>query len=177
MIAEYSGDENLLDIFGVNFTASSNPLLSSHLTPAASEDGVSESQSAQFLFIDLKENGSEIEVDRSNRKEFVDLYVRHALYTCCKEAIDDYLRGLRMVLGQSSALSLCTSEEIEYIICGSSDIEDIGQLRLFTSYLGEYHDKHPVIEYFWVSEVKGFRVFSLCVLDLCVMRMLRCDSF
>ena len=123
------------ELFGLDFTALHNPLV------AAPQE---------YACVNLKPRGDEIDVDRCNRKEFVDLFVRHALYTSCREAIDAYLRGLRMVLRSATALSLCSSEEIEYLICGSSDIGDISELRQFTSYLGEYHDRHPVIEYFWV---------------------------
>jgi len=158
MIATYSGDTNLVDMFGVNFTASSNPLIASHTTPL-SDNGESSPTSAKFQFINLKPNGENIDVDLSNRKEFVELYVRHTLYTCCKEAIDSYLRGLRMVLKSATSLSLCTSDEIEYVICGSAEIGDISQLRLFTSYIGEYHDHHPIIEYFWtvLSELSVYQ--------------------
>jgi hypothetical protein len=172
MIANYSGDENLVDLFVVDFTASSNPLITSYALSPGGESGAKKrrrgeeeggkegeedeeaEQSAdrlsnQYSFVNLKPRGDEIDVDRSNRKEFVELYVRHALYTCCQDAVDSYLRGLRMVLQSATALSLCTSEEIEYVICGSSEIGDISELRQFTSYVGEYHDHHPVIEYFW----------------------------
>jgi hypothetical protein len=151
MIAKYSGDESLADMFGVNFTASSNPLIASHDSFSIYNDSETTPNSAHYTFVNLKPNGEDIDVDRSNRKEFVELYVRHTLYTCCREAIDAYLRGLRMVLKSATSLTLCTSEEIEYVICGSSDIGDISQLRLFTTYEGEYHDQHPVIEIFWVS--------------------------
>lgn len=142
LIADYSGDDNMRDLFGLDFTAPRNPLLAAQAQAGHKED---------YECVHLKPKGDEIDVDRSNRKEFVDLFVRHALYSSCREAIDAYLRGLRMVVRSASALSLCSSEEIEYLVCGSSDIGDIMELRQFTSYLGEYHDRHPVIEYFWVS--------------------------
>lgn len=151
-MADYSGDDSLVDLFGLDFTASCNPLVP--LSPSSPHDvaGHNEEETLQqhYAFVNLKPHGEEINVDRSNRKEFVRLFVRHALYSCCKEAIDAYLRGLRIVLKSTTALSLCTSEEIEYVICGSSEIGDICELRQFTTYLGEFHDHHPVIEYFWV---------------------------
>ena len=161
MISEYDGDDSLVTLFGVDFTASSNPLVAPHA------DSSSFNKNER---VNLKPDGDEIYVDRANRREYVELFTRHALYYCCKTAIDDYLCGLKMVVGDTSVLSLCNSEEMEYIICGSSDIGDISELRQYTSYLGEYHDKHSVIENFWVSfqiDVKFRIVFWVsCAMSL-----------
>jgi E3 ubiquitin-protein ligase HERC4 len=145
------------DVFGISFVATSNPLV------VDSSAAVSTSRS----FVELKPGGSEIQITRANRQEFVELFVQHALYRSCQEAVDNFISGLRVIL-HNQALSLCTSAEvspllpdrapvmvpqIEMVICGSSDILDLNlaDLRSHTSYLGEFHDRHPVICMFWVS--------------------------
>mmetsp|Transcript_6189 Transcript_6189/g.9333 ORF Transcript_6189/g.9333 Transcript_6189/m.9333 type:complete len:1082 (-) Transcript_6189:109-3354(-) len=128
---------SLADIFGATFAASANPLL---------DNGTE--QIGRPAFIDLKEDGQDIYVDRGNRKEFVDLFVRHALHGSCRTAIHDFISGLKVVL-HTPALGLCTHTEIEHVICGSPDVGDITMLRQNTTYLGVFSDTHPVVVMFW----------------------------
>jgi hypothetical protein len=153
------------DVFGISFVAPSNPLVA---------DSSSHSSS-----VELKQGGSEIQITRANRQEFVDLFVQHALYRSCQEAVDNFVSGLRVIL-HNQALSLCTASEvlfppscapltlflflqIEMVICGSSDLLhlNLNDLRRHASYLGEFHDRHPVICSFWVSLSLSLPSFSL----------------
>jgi hypothetical protein len=67
-------------------------------------------------FIDLISNGSNVFVNRSNRKFFVKLFINYALYDCCKQQIDDYLSGLKFFLFDSLLLQQCNHSEVLFII-------------------------------------------------------------
>jgi hypothetical protein len=134
------------ELFGISFLATSNPLIDS-----------SSASPSHPIYTELKPGGGDIQVTRANRQEFVNLFVQHSLYGSCRDAIERFLDGLRVVL-HNQALSLCTALEIEQVICGCSDLIglDLVELRKQTSYLGDYHDHHPVIEMFWVSPSLSF---------------------
>lgn len=87
------------EVFGITFVATTNPLIDSSM-PIASP-----------TYIELQPNGSDLQVTRANRQEFVNLFIQHALYGCCRDAIESFLSGLRVIL-HNKALSLCTSSEV-----------------------------------------------------------------
>ena len=104
------------EAIGATFSASSNPLLQHiEVESGGSTDKLGPS------YIDLKPNGEGIFVDRSNRGEFVQLFVRHALYGCCSNLVNSYLEGLQSLFA-GDVLGLCSHEEIELLICGTRDI-------------------------------------------------------
>ena len=37
------------------------------------------------------------------------------------------------------------------LLCGSRDIGDLSELRLTTTYRGDFSDEHKIINWFWVS--------------------------
>jgi hypothetical protein len=146
------------DLFGISFLATSNPLIESSSSASP--------YSIPPTYTELKPGGAEIQVTRANRQEFVDLFVQHSLHGSCGDAIQCFLNGLRAVL-HNEALTLCTALEIENVICGSSDIIglDLAELRRQTTYLGDFHDHHPVIEMFWVRHHHNFPPSSSAPLD------------
>lgn len=132
------GSGQIEEVFGTTFTVSENPLL------------------ASSRHVDLIPNGENVLVTRSNRQQFVSLFVQYALHTACSTAINQYITGLKIILGnEQDPLSLwriCrgSSEEVEQLICGSDMIGDLTELRKNVLYKGEYHDTHPVITWFWM---------------------------
>jgi E3 ubiquitin-protein ligase HERC4 len=143
-LLEYE-DVSISDVFGINFTSSSNPLLDDAITKSAAS-----SPRRAVSYVELKGDGSSIPVERYNRHEFVQLFVQWALYGSAKELVDSYLRGIQ-VLFVDPLISLCTHYEIEILLSGSKDIGDLSALRLRTKYTGDFHDEHPIINWFWVS--------------------------
>ena len=167
------------EAIGATFTASSNPLLQ-HIEDDAGDSGGGGAADTQgSSYIDLKPGGGSIFVDRSNRSEFVQLFVRHALYGCCGALVDSYLQGLQSLFA-GDVLGLCSHEEIELLICGTRDIGkccdccccccccsllnkalfetneyftlcagDLSELRIGTVYGGEFNDEHPIVQLFW----------------------------
>jgi alpha-tubulin suppressor-like RCC1 family protein len=159
---------DIADVFGVEFCASANPLVS---------DATDESNS----YVDLVKNGSSKVVDRSNRAVFVELFIQHALYKSVSRAALAFFRGLqvfffctkptpftsrRVPLISVFEHHMCSAPEMQELLCGSHDVGDISLLRLRTTYKGEYDDEHPVIQYLWdvlselsIADIRKFLMF------------------
>ena len=121
------------ELYELTFSASSNPLVENN-------NGV---------YCDLIPDGSNIYVNRTNRIQFVNEFIKHALYGCCKKQIDSYLSGLRVCF-TTKALEQCTASEIENILIGQEEIGDLSELRLRTRYSG-YNDESQQVQWFWES--------------------------
>jgi hypothetical protein len=127
-LLEYEGS----DIYEITFSASLNPLV----------------ESSKPVYCDLIPDGSNIYVNRTNRIQFVNEFIKHALYGCCKKQVDQYIAGLRVCFN-TKALEQCTATEIENILIGQEEIgQDLSELRLRTVYAGVYNDEHQVYYYF-----------------------------
>lgn len=92
------GEASIEDTFGVSFVASVNPLLDLH-----SNEAISVSP--------LVVNGEAKTVTRGNRQEFVQEFINHALYKSCQCVIDDYMNGVKRLLGQD-VWQICSFEEV-----------------------------------------------------------------
>ena len=140
-ILEYKGDLGpMKELYGVTFTASINPLINTAYT-----------SDNRFEYVDLIEGGSEIYVELANRRQYIELFVKHTLYGCVSHHIDLFVKGLEITQVTDHAMKLCTSKEIEHIICGTRDLgdDDLSILRINTTYKGVYTDEHPVINWLW----------------------------
>ena len=133
------GEGSIEEIFSTSFTVSKNPLVDNNSLATK-----------ESTYVDIIENGHDILVNRSNRQRFVDLFIQHALIKCCQDSISRYFQGLK-VLFPLSIINICGHEELEHIICGSTDIGDLSELRIHTVYRGKFDDDHPVVNWFWVS--------------------------
>lgn len=136
-------DGSIADVFGSTFSFSLNPLVDNAATVPDSETR------PPNTYIDLKPNGGDIYVDKSNRQEFVDLFVSWTLYGSQKSLVDSYFSGVKYLF-VDPIINLCTHNEIEVLLCGSKDIGDLSYMRLQTKYAGEYHDEHKIVQWFWV---------------------------
>ena len=142
---------NMSDL-DLTFTCSINPLLD--LT----------STNNSYYEYELITNGSNISINRSNYMEFIALYINYSLYYCCKELIDSYLKGIKILFSNntnnsnnnSNIVNILTHTEIEILLCGSKVIDDLSLLRLNTIYRGEFNDEHPIVQWFWVSFLLKF---------------------
>ncbi|KAF5026114.1 hypothetical protein F66182_1802 [Fusarium sp. NRRL 66182] len=102
--------------------------------------------------IPLCPGGERIPVTNSNRREYVDLYVRHIIDVSVTRQFEPFKRGFYTVCG-GNALSLFRPEEIELLVRGSDEALDINSLRG----VAEYHNwgnkkpdgSEPVIDWFW----------------------------
>lgn len=91
------------DVLGITFSVSSNPLISSYQSNI-------EDTSERASYVALKDGGDEIYVDKSNRQEFVKLFVNHTLYGSCARAVQTFLNGLGTVLSNRAILLLSPEE-------------------------------------------------------------------
>jgi len=157
-------DGSIADILGITFTASTNPLVAdtvhpqpspsnhhdhSHDVPCGSGGGGGEQQPPlDSLYVDLCENGSTRYVDKSNRAEFVSLFCKYALFGAVSGAASAFIKGLNYFF-TGSTVQKCSSEELELLLCGSTDVGDLSLLRLSCTYRGDIDDESPLAQYLW----------------------------
>lgn len=102
--------------------------------------------------VPLCPGGERIPVTNSNRREYVDLYVRYVLDVAVTRQFEPFKRGFYTVCG-GNALSLFRPEEIELLIRGSDEPLDIPSLRAVAEYdnwVGKNPDGlEPAIDWFW----------------------------
>lgn len=108
----------------------------------------------QITQLPLCPNGENTPVTNTNRREFVDLYVRYLLDTAVTRQFEPFKRGFFSVCG-GNALSLFRPEEIELLIRGSDEPLDIASLRAVAVYDNWKtpcpSDTEPVLQWFWDS--------------------------
>ncbi|PQE25581.1 hypothetical protein CJF30_00000291 [Rutstroemia sp. NJR-2017a BBW] len=106
----------------------------------------------QLVQVPLCPDGDQKAVTNSNRREFVDLYVRYLLDHAVARQFEPFKRGFFTVCG-GNALSLFRPEEIELLIRGSDEPLDIASLRAVSVYenweMPNAADREPVIQWFW----------------------------
>lgn len=155
-LLDFNDNKEITDL-GLNFTISSNPLYDNRRTFDENDSIINTNNNTLISYIELCPNGENIEVNLSNRAEFIRLFVNHTLYLSCKKQIDDYLSGIKMLF-YGHAVSISTTNEVELLLNGSREIGDISVLRLKTQYKGIYNDEHEVINMFWnvLSELTSY---------------------
>ncbi|TWU78673.1 putative E3 ubiquitin-protein ligase [Metarhizium rileyi] len=91
-------------------------------------------------------------VTNSNRREYVDLYIRYVLDTAVTRQFEPFKRGFYTVCG-GNAFSLFRPEEIELLIRGSDEALDIATLRAVAEYDNWKSPRPdgscPVVGWFW----------------------------
>ncbi|KAL9128657.1 MAG: hypothetical protein Q9217_002717 [Psora testacea] len=106
----------------------------------------------QLQQIPLCLNGERRPVTNSNRREYVDLYIRYLLDIAVARQYEPFKRGFFTVCG-GNALSLFRPEEIELLVRGSDEPLDVDTLRAVAVYDGwgkgiEAPNELPVV-WFW----------------------------
>ncbi|KAH7356860.1 ubiquitin-protein ligase-like protein E3 [Rhexocercosporidium sp. MPI-PUGE-AT-0058] len=106
----------------------------------------------QSTQVPLCPDGEKKAVTNSNRREFVDLYVRYLLDTAVARQFEPFKRGFFTVCG-GNALSLFRPEEIELLIRGSDEPLDIASLRAVSVCenwkVSNAAETEPVVQWFW----------------------------
>ncbi|KAF4948733.1 hypothetical protein FGADI_9388 [Fusarium gaditjirri] len=102
--------------------------------------------------VPLCPGGERIPVTNSNRREYVDLYVRYIIDVSVTRQFEPFKRGFYTVCG-GNALSLFRPEEIELLVRGSDEALDINSLRGVAEYdnwgTKKPDGSEPVIDWFW----------------------------
>ena len=106
----------------------------------------------QLVEVPLCPNGENRTVTNSNRREFVDLYIRYLLDTSVARQYEPFKRGFFTVCG-GNALSIFRPEEIELLVRGSDGPLDVATLRAVAIYdgwgKGINASVEPVVDWFW----------------------------
>ncbi|RYO77119.1 hypothetical protein DL766_006898 [Monosporascus sp. MC13-8B] len=102
--------------------------------------------------VPLLPGGESRMVTNSNRREYVDLYVRYLLDTSVSRQFEPFKRGFFTVCA-GNALSLFRPEEIELLVRGSDEPLDIVSLRAAAEYTnwpkGSVPELEPALRWFW----------------------------
>lgn len=96
---------------------------------------------------ELKEGGSKIPLSNENRTEYVDLYIDYVIDKSISKQFKSFYHGFHKVVG-GDALRLFRPEEVELLVCGSSDL-DFEALEASTEYDSGYNKNSAVIRNFW----------------------------
>eukprot|EP00826_Nyctotherus_ovalis_P055167 TRINITY_DN7311_c0_g1_i4.p1 TRINITY_DN7311_c0_g1~~TRINITY_DN7311_c0_g1_i4.p1 ORF type:complete len:299 (+),score=85.06 TRINITY_DN7311_c0_g1_i4:80-976(+) len=106
-----------------------------------------DSESGIENFIELKENGRNIEIVDGNKHEFASLLLNKVFIAPIEEEVNSLVKGFATLLSKS-LISVLDEDELELFICGDEGI-DIKDWQENTVYEKPYHKDHPVIKRFW----------------------------
>ncbi|KAK3314952.1 hypothetical protein B0H66DRAFT_535849 [Apodospora peruviana] len=102
--------------------------------------------------VPLCPGGDRRAVTNANRREYVDMYVRHLLDAAVSRQFEPFKRGFFTVCG-GNALSLFRPDEIELLVRGSDEALDIGSLKVVAEYENwgapNPAETEPIIRWFW----------------------------
>ena len=97
--------------------------------------------------IELKEDGTNIEVTEENKEEFVDLLCNYLFVKSISSQINELAFGFFSLIPGIQIITL-DFEELDFFLCGEPEIS-IEDWRANTRYKGEYKSNHKVIKWFW----------------------------
>ncbi|UIZ23250.1 hypothetical protein KXD40_003476 [Peronospora effusa] len=98
--------------------------------------------------VELKPEGSSVSVTKNNREEYVALYVDYVLNKSVSRQYAAFHRGFHQVCNHE-VLSMFRWEELQLLICGSSDL-DFKALEEATHYEDGFAEDSEIIRDFWV---------------------------
>jgi len=104
-------------------------------------------ETGKETFIELKENGKNIEIDDSNKHEFADLLLKKCYIAPIEVQANELINGFCSLLPKE-LISVLDPDELELFICGGVGI-DLKDWQENTDYEEPYHKDHPVIKRFW----------------------------
>eukprot|EP01117_Protostelium_nocturnum_P011166 TRINITY_DN4055_c0_g2_i2.p1 TRINITY_DN4055_c0_g2~~TRINITY_DN4055_c0_g2_i2.p1 ORF type:complete len:958 (+),score=321.19 TRINITY_DN4055_c0_g2_i2:373-3246(+) len=117
-------------------------------------------------YVELVPGGNDLPVTTSNRHKYVKCMVEHYLESSVKEQFASFEKGFFYVAGDPHIVHLFHPEEMETIICGSSEELNFSELQRVTRYEG-FDSESQQIKWFWevVNELsyedkKKFLAFS-----------------
>lgn len=97
---------------------------------------VTEDRLGSMQVVDLKENGSEIDVTNENIGEYVELVLKHRLLGRMRDQLTAFLVGFYDVIPEA-LLSVFDFQELELLMCGLPQI-DLSDWQRYTDYTGEF---------------------------------------
>uniref|UniRef100_A0A3Q3SEB0 HECT and RLD domain containing E3 ubiquitin protein ligase 4 n=1 Tax=Mastacembelus armatus TaxID=205130 RepID=A0A3Q3SEB0_9TELE len=97
--------------------------------------------------LELVRNGEDINVNKSNRQDFVNAYVDYVFNTSVAPLFECFYAGFHKVCG-GKVLELFQPNELQAMVIGNTNY-DWMELEKSTEYKGEYWNDHPTIRLFW----------------------------
>ncbi|XP_037533808.1 probable E3 ubiquitin-protein ligase HERC4 [Nematolebias whitei] len=97
--------------------------------------------------LELVPNGEKINVNKSNRQDFVSAYVDYVFDSSVALLFEGFYTGFHKVCG-GKVLDLFQPSELQAMIIGNTNY-DWTELEKETEYKGEYWAEHPTIKLFW----------------------------
>ncbi|CAL8257158.1 unnamed protein product [Lota lota] len=126
-LLDYTEDD-LEDTFCLNFT-------------------VTEENFGATEVLELVPNGEDINVNKSNRHDFVQTYVDYVFNRSVAPLFESFHAGFHKVCG-GKVLELFQPNELQAMVIGNTNY-DWKELERTTEYKGEYWAEHPTIKFFW----------------------------
>lgn len=146
-----SKDVNLLDMEQVDATFHGSLLwmLENDITGIIDNTFADEQLSfGEVKTIELKPGGAEIPVTEDNKREYVELMIKHRLISDIKEQYQALKKGFDDVV-PPRFMTMFDERELELIICGLGEI-DVDDWSTNTDYRG-CDDNDMIVQWFWKS--------------------------
>lgn len=97
--------------------------------------------------LELVPHGEDINVNKSNRQEFVSTYTDYVFDRSVAPLFESFYAGFHKVCG-GKVLELFQPNELQAMVIGNTNY-DWRELEKTTEYKGEYWAEHPTIKFFW----------------------------
>ena len=99
------------------------------------------------IVLPLIENGENIMINNENKKEYIDLYIDWYFNKSIEDYYSSFQLGFNRVFDED-LLKILTPEELELILCGSSNL-NFYELQKVCIYKDGYNKESLTIKYFW----------------------------
>ncbi|XP_028409718.1 LOW QUALITY PROTEIN: apoptosis-resistant E3 ubiquitin protein ligase 1-like [Dendronephthya gigantea] len=99
--------------------------------------------------VELIPDGSKIEVTTQNRMKYLDALAQYKLHTGIKHEVEAFIKGLNELI-PDNLLTMFSEQELELLICGTSDIS-VNDLKNNHNSFNEHSSFSKVMSWFWKS--------------------------
>eukprot|EP00750_Incisomonas_marina_P012102 INCI16565.1.p1 GENE.INCI16565.1~~INCI16565.1.p1 ORF type:complete len:763 (+),score=134.48 INCI16565.1:117-2405(+) len=108
---------------------------------------ITEESFGEVRMVRLKPDGDSIEVDGSNRREYVQLMLKHLVLSNARDQLCSFLTGFYEVIPEY-LLTAFDFQELELLL-GGLPVIDVEDWKNNTLYSGKLHAEHCVVKWFW----------------------------
>jgi E3 ubiquitin-protein ligase NEDD4 len=108
---------------------------------------IDEESFGQTVSIELRPGGKEIKVTDENKDEYIQRVIEWRFINRVKKQMDQFLSGFNELV-PLNLLKIFDEGELELLMCGIGSI-DVKDWKKNTTYKGDYHPNHIVIQWFW----------------------------
>ncbi|XP_075216382.1 E3 ubiquitin-protein ligase Nedd4 isoform X2 [Lycorma delicatula] len=112
------------------------------LTFAVDEDSLGHTSQRE-----LKPNGANIPLTEENKDEYIKLVIEWRFVSRVQDQMNAFLEGFNALV-PLNLIKIFDENELELLMCGIQNI-DVKDWKQNTSYKGDYHPNHVVIQWFW----------------------------